>query len=96
MEKLPLKPVHIFYSYAFQDRDMVKELDKHLALLKRSGTITSWDASMIMPGMQWMQEIEAQLEAADIILFFISSDLLASKSSYMAVMQSIKKMKKRE
>lgn len=35
-------PINLFYSYALEDEPLRKELDDHLASLKREGLIAPW------------------------------------------------------
>lgn len=68
----------LFISYAREDIDYVKGLEKHLKVLIRSKHIDSWSDSQLLPGQEWNQEIQYQIEAADIILLMISADFLSS------------------
>lgn len=71
-------PLEIFFSYARADRHFLELLKKHLAGLFRTGLITIWDDSEIKPGTQWLSQIEAHINSADIILLLVSPDYLAS------------------
>lgn len=73
-----LKP-HIFLSYAHEDEDLKKELDKHLMPLKRSGKIETWNDRELIAGQEWNAEILSELNKADIILLLISSGFIASQ-----------------
>jgi hypothetical protein len=53
-----------------------------LAQLRHDGAIESWTDHMIPPGDEWQEEIEAALEAADIVLLLVSSSFTASKFCY--------------
>jgi len=62
------KKVNIFYCYAdYADKDlkMLKELDKHLNVLKSRGWIQSWHEGEIPPGTERDRKVEEQLNAAD-------------------------------
>jgi hypothetical protein len=54
----------------------------HLAGLIRQGVITAWHDHKINPGAEWVDEINAHLNSAQIILFLISADFLASDYCY--------------
>lgn len=69
---------YIFISYAHEDEELKKELDKHLKVLKRSSKIQSWNDREILPGQEWDQEIMSELNKANIILLLISVDFNAS------------------
>jgi len=71
-------PVKLFYSYAHEDEALRDKLDKHLAQLKRDKVIESWHDRDISAGRDWQNAIDANLEAADIILLLVSADFLAS------------------
>ena len=38
----PDAPLEVFYSYSHKDEELRDELEKHLALLQRTGLIASW------------------------------------------------------
>jgi len=70
--------VRVFISYAHKDEELRAQLDAHLKLYQRTGLIDKWDDRLIKPGDKWSGEIDANLEAADIILLLVSSDFLNS------------------
>jgi predicted RNA-binding protein with RPS1 domain/MoxR-like ATPase len=76
------EPVEVFYSYSHKDEGLRNELEKHLALLKRSGTITGWHDRKITAGSSWKGKIDEHLKSAKIILLLISADFLASDYCY--------------
>ncbi len=71
-------PVKLFYSYAHEDETLRDKLEKHLALLRRDKVIEPWHDREIGAGREWRDDIDKNLEAADIILLLVSSDFLAS------------------
>lgn len=75
-------PVKLFYSYSHQDEDLREELVNHLSLLKRQGIISEWHDRMIEAGGEWKQEIDRNLQTAQIILLLVSADFMASDYSY--------------
>ena len=75
----PPKPVNFFISYSHKDEVFNDELKNHFAGLKNQGLITGWDGREISPGQDWDDEIRKKLEKADIILFLVSSDFMASE-----------------
>jgi hypothetical protein len=75
-------PFHVFYSYSHVDRRRLDRLRTHLALLRRHGLITEWYDREIEAGDDWRDEIERELEAADVILLLVSADFLASDFAY--------------
>ena len=74
-----LPQLRLFFSYSHKDSDLRRELDVHLALLKREGLIEGWYDRKIVAGDEWDQELNKNFEAADVILLLISADFLASK-----------------
>ncbi len=75
-------PVSLFYSYSHADEPIRREIEKHLATLKRLGLIHSWHDRQIGPGDEWKKEIDRELERADIILLLLSPDFVASDYCY--------------
>ena len=80
-------PVNLFYSYAAEDEALRNELEKHLALLRRQGFINPWHQRLIVPGTDWNQAIDEQLNKSEIILLLISADFIASDYCYGIEMQ---------
>src|ERR1051326_5746832 len=82
-----MRALKLFYCYAHQDKDLRDELELHLSTLKRLKQISTWHDREISPGKEWSNEIELQLNMADIILLLISPHFIASESCYSAEMQ---------
>jgi tetratricopeptide (TPR) repeat protein len=74
--------IGIFCSYSHRDEDLRKELDKHIKILERRGVISVWHDRKIDAGEEWKEEIDEQLESADVILLLISPDFIASDYCY--------------
>lgn len=72
----------IFISYSHKDETHKIELEVHLAMLKRKNIVSVWHDRKIVAGDEWKNEIDNNLESADIILFLISPDFLASEYCY--------------
>ncbi|MGO4882327.1 MAG: toll/interleukin-1 receptor domain-containing protein [Bryobacteraceae bacterium] len=70
--------MRMFYSYSHRDERMREKLEKHLSALKHSGIIAEWHDRKILPGDNFDHAISDHLEAADLILFLVSADFLAS------------------
>lgn len=73
------KSLKLFISYAREDKRLLSRLLVHLEPLIRSGTIERWYDQLIYPGSEWSNEIEKNIDSADVIIFLISPDLLASR-----------------
>lgn len=68
----------VFISYSHDDESLRRELETHLALLKREGKIRTWHDREISAGEEWRGQIAAELDAADLILLLISASFIAS------------------
>jgi len=75
-------PIKIFFSYAHEDEDLRDELAKHLSILERQGVISAWHDRKIPAGSEWADEIDENLNIAQIILLLVSSDFNASDYCY--------------
>ena len=71
-----------FVSYSHEDEQYRLQLDKWLAPLTREKLISVWHDRKILPGQDWDQEIDKNLESADIVLLLVSQDFLASEYAY--------------
>ena len=71
-------PFRVFYSYSHADIKRLEQLRKHLAMLRRDGMITEWYDRDIEAGSEWREEIERELDAADVILLLVSASFLNS------------------
>jgi TIR domain-containing protein len=80
-------PLRLFYSYSHKDELLRNELAKHLKLLERSGLITSWHDRRISAGTEWKNQIDKNLEEADIILLIVSPDFMVSDYCYDVELQ---------
>jgi len=70
--------VKIFISYAREDEKYKDELELHLKPLKMNGDIESWNDREILPGADWDENIKSQIENANVMLFLISPNFMAS------------------
>jgi hypothetical protein len=68
----------VFISYSHADETHKDALEEHLALLSREGVISVWDDRKLIAADDWKNQIDENLEAAQIIIFLISSSFLAS------------------
>lgn len=73
------QPVRVFFSYSHADDEYRIELEKALKLLERQGLIDSWSDRKLLPGDRWEEGIARELERADLILFLVSRDFIASE-----------------
>ena len=68
-----------FVAYSKADSDAADRLMVHLKSLIYEGIIETWYDRQILPGDDWDERIHAELSAADIIIFCVSADLLATE-----------------
>jgi hypothetical protein len=72
-------PAKVFISYAHADETLRDRLGKHLKPMVREGLIEPWHDRQLLPGADFGNEIDENLEGADLILFLASADSLASE-----------------
>lgn len=71
--------VNVFIAYAREDFEIKERLKLTLLELKNAKQITSiWDDGAIEAGAEWMKVIDNEMEVADIILWLVSPNFLAS------------------
>lgn len=73
-----MKPVKIFIYYNRADEKYKDTLKTHLKIFEREKLITLWDDKGIRAGEEWDKVIKKNLESADIVLFLVSADFIAS------------------
>ncbi|QDT95534.1 tetratricopeptide repeat protein [Gimesia aquarii] len=82
-----MSPKQLFYSYSHKDEDLREELEEHLSLLRNEKIISEWHDRRIIAGGEWADEIDQNLENAEIILLLISSSFNASNYCYKKEMK---------
>ncbi|MBL8811629.1 MAG: toll/interleukin-1 receptor domain-containing protein [Planctomycetaceae bacterium] len=70
--------LRVFLSYSHKDEKELNRLNVHLADLRQSNLIETWYDRQISAGSQWKPEILRELDQADVILFLVSPDFIAS------------------
>jgi hypothetical protein len=72
-------PVKVFLSYSREDENLMNEVDKALSTLKKRGAIDLWiDQSKMKGGDRWRKGIDHAVSQAEIAIFLISNNSLAS------------------
>jgi hypothetical protein len=71
-------PKKIFISYAHKDKAYLDELEKHLQPWERKKKIMVWTDRDVTAGQEWGKEVKQRLGEAEIVLFLVSPDFLAS------------------
>lgn len=79
--------MEVFFSYSHDDEGFRDQLEKHLAMLKRQGLITTWHDRQLLAGSTLDEGIDEKLETADIILLLVSSSFLASEYCFSREMR---------
>ena len=88
--------VSLFFSYSHRDEEFRDELEIHLAMLKREGSISAWHDRRIDAGAKLHDDISEHLETADIIWLLVSPYFLASDYCYEREMtRALERQKKR-
>ena len=80
----------IFYSYADKDKELVEQLQMHLAVLKQRNLITDWHKGKLAPGEDIANQMR-HLNTAHIILLCISPDFVASDYSNTEIMHALER-----
>ena len=81
------RKVRIFCSYSHKDELLREELETQLKVLENKGLISHWHDRQITPGAEWADEIDENLENADIVLLMVSADFIASDYCYKIEMK---------
>lgn len=68
----------VFISYSRHDVHHLQSLKKQLSYFDRKGQLQLWDDHLLVPGESWDAGIKNALATADIILFLVTPDLLAT------------------
>jgi ribonucleoside-diphosphate reductase alpha chain len=76
------RPAKFFYSYSHKDEKLRDRLATFLKVLERQRIIETWHDRKILPGSNWLNEINEKLTTSDIVLLLLSSDFLASDYCY--------------
>ena len=75
-------PPTLFFSYSHADENYRNQLETHLSALKRQGLIATWHDRRITAGSHVGDTIDANLNAAEVILLLISPDFINSDYCY--------------
>jgi serine/threonine-protein kinase len=78
----PTKALTAFICYSHEDAAELRELEKHLSLLKRQGLIQTWTDRQLNPGEDWRERLDEKLNSADVILLLISAAFFQSDYCY--------------
>ena len=73
------QPLTLFISYAHEDAAFLREFGRHLRALVEEGLIKRWDDREILPGVDWENDIDETIEAADMMVVLVSSASIDSR-----------------
>ena len=71
--------VRLFYSYSHKDQQHKQRIQESLSLLRRGGLLTQWSDKQIRPGQIISQRVREEIDRADILVFLLSPNFIASK-----------------
>ena len=69
---------NLFYSYSHKDEQHRYDMQNALSLLKRKNLLKDWHDEEILPGQTISKEIKEKMDRADILVFLLSQDFIAS------------------
>ena len=69
----------LFYSYSHKDSRHRESMEKSLALLRDEGLLKEWSDQAILPGQEIRAATRANMDKADIVVFLLSQDFIASE-----------------
>ncbi|HEV7350952.1 TIR domain-containing protein [Telluribacter sp.] len=72
-------PSKLFISYSSRNAEFIKRFVTHLEILRASGQIVPWYDRMIESGTRWDDTIRAEMKNADVVVFLLSPDFLATE-----------------
>jgi hypothetical protein len=72
--------LNLFISYSHKDETLVSKFISHIAPLKNNGLLSEWYDRKIETGEEFQNDIDNNLNNADIICLMISDSFLASKA----------------
>lgn len=86
-------PFDVFISFAREDREFCKALEKHLVPLSQQSLISLWKENDLSAGSEWQARIMEHLNHAHIILLLISADFMASDACYTQMEKALERQK---
>ena len=75
----PVLPTNLFYSYCHKDIQHKAHMEKALTLLQRNKLLRNWSDQNILPGQTISQKVRAEMDRADVMVFLLSQDFIASE-----------------
>ena len=72
-------PTNLFYSYCHKDIQHKVHMEKALTVLQQKRLLRSWSDQNILPGQTISQKVREEMDKADIMVFLLSQDFIASE-----------------
>lgn len=92
---MSMQPIGGFLSYSHKDEEQAKKLLTFLMPLTRKGEIRMWYDRMISPGARWTKEIDDKLNEADMFVYCVTANFLASTACMNELKRGIRASKER-
>lgn len=86
-----MKPIQLFVSYSKKDEPFRDALETHLKALQIQGAISVWHDRMVAPGEAWAGALDRALEDAEVIVFLVTADLLASEYAHHEMRRALER-----
>lgn len=84
----------LFISYSHKDETFRDELRGALTPYERTGDLTVWDDTCLVPGQVWDSQILEKLDRAKIIVMLLSNDFIRSEYCFTREMQRAREREK--
>lgn len=78
MSPIDRRPLRLFIACSSKDRELKDQLIAHLQVLVAIGAIDLWDADIVPPGAETLENEDRAFEEADVAIILVSSDFLAA------------------
>lgn len=75
--------IRLFISYAPEDITYLEQLKRQLAPLQRKSRLKVWNDREILPGKNWHDDIQQELDKANVVIMLISPDFLDIDKNYI-------------
>jgi len=78
-EPVQKPPMEVFVSYSKEDKDSLDKLKLYCETLFKDNIMEEWDDTKLIIGEEWEEKINKKLESADMIIFLVSPEMIATK-----------------
>ncbi len=73
-----MSEIRAFLSYSHADVSWLDRIGVHVKPLEREGILELWSDKKIPKGKSWLDEIKSKISSANVAVFLVSADFLAS------------------